>query len=342
MKRLLEIISLFVNRIPARMALVWLFAGWLLYYVSLAVWSENAFATYMTTLEKSRAFQAVFLAFALVFALDGVKSFIRRKREKGAFYAAMRAVMPAGIFVFLLGFLMSAAFRHQIMVLTSVRDAVKPPWSDKQYEVVGIDPALKGESLDVDEGAGIFRREPKMTLSDGKLNYEIGAYPPKRFDGSYFHILDFGIAPGVRIQEQGSPAEEGYIALKILPPGAVDSFEFPPLPYRFELSLAPERIMTKGGGRIRVFNLNVPSYHVRVLRGADVIAEGDSDAEISFDGYGLAFYDPLYWVVLVVVKDPGVPFLVLGICLVSIGLPLSLSCGLYSFIASLKKGPKES
>jgi hypothetical protein len=119
--------------------------------------------------------------------------------------------------------------------------------------------------------------------------------------------------------------DEGYVMLRILPPGAQDSFDISPFPYNFSVRIAPEKVLRKGDARLKLYNLNRLAYEVEVRRGDNTLFEGDtSEGRVVFEGAELSFMKPTYWVLLEVVKDPGRPVLLWGIAIMAAGLPLWL------------------
>jgi hypothetical protein len=161
-------------------------------------------------------------------------------------------------------------------------------------------------------------------MDSSSRTYEIGAFPPDKIDDTYYHILKFGLAPGVSLLERGQVRDESYVVLRILEPGSSDYFEIPSYPYRFLVSMAPERTFQKGKLEASQFNPMKPLYKVRVFKGDREIADGISTEGIFFDDFSLRFFKPKFWMHLEAVKDPGIQVIRLGILLIVIGLPLSL------------------
>ena len=328
MKKLFSIIS-------SKAFLIWLIAGWTVYYVTNAVWSEEAFAGFIGGLSKNPLLQIPYVAFLLSLALNIVRA-ARERLKKGFLALALWIVLPLGAFMFFGGYFLSAALRSQAQLLVGEGDTVTEGLGSPSGELYAkrISPSLKDEFLDTGEAdtsaveseGSVFAYEPKITLSDRSRDYEVGVFPARRVKGTYYHILNFGLAPGIRLLDAGGEVlKEGYLALRILPPGAEDSFEL--APYRVVVRLSPERVMEKGDAQAKVFSLRSPSYRAEVYRGDERVFEGDSRVGITFDGKRLEFTEPAYWVFLEVVKDPGVPFILSGLALLLLGailLPLRL------------------
>jgi hypothetical protein len=203
-------------------------------------------------------------------------------------------------------------------------DIIDPPWSNERYRITEIDPGLKDSLAATDISSGIFAYEPKLRVMDSSSQaLAIGAFPPAKFDGSYYHILNFGIAPGVRLTEGNRVKSEGYMILRIITPGTSDFFEISPYPYRFVASMEPEKTVQGEQERASQFKLKAPRFYVRVFSGERVIAEGDPARGIHVDDLKLTFFTPTYWVLLEAVKDPGISVTHIGVILITFGVPLS-------------------
>lgn len=311
-----------INLLSSKVFLIWLIAIWVVSYVSYAVWSKEAFAFFMIGLRKNPAIQIPYAVFLLSLLLNIIRGSVSRFKKRGLFYLSLWIILPAGIFVFLAGYFISGTLRQSQWLLIGEGDIVKPAWSDKGYAVRKIIPSLKEETLNTEMEAGIFAYEPKVILSSREKDFEVGAFPPKKIDGTYYHILNFGLAPSVRLSDKKGLLNEGYTALRILPPPSEDSFEMPAYPYRFSIRLAPERILKKGDLTAKLYSLKSPSYEVVVYKGQDIIFEGSSKEGINFDGLTLTFFDLTYWVLLDIVKNPGIIAIIVGLFLISFGIPL--------------------
>lgn len=312
-----------IGYMSSKSALIWLVTGWVFYYVTSAVWTEEAFATFITQLGKNPLVQAGYVLFLICLALNIMRSF-RSRLQNGAVSAGAWVVLPAGILIFLSGYFMSSAFRQWDYVIAGEGGAIRPAWSKTDYSVVDMVSPLKDEALDTGDGS-FFSMEPKVTVTDGKIKVTVGVFPPKKISGTYFHILNFGLAPGIRLlDDKGEVEAEGYMALKLLPPGAEDKFELPPLPYKFAIRLAPSRVIEKGGTVGKIFSLKSPDYEAVVFRGKEVVFEGNSKEGIIFDGRRLEFTEPSHWAYLEVVKDPGAAVIVWGLWIIAIGICLRI------------------
>jgi hypothetical protein len=318
-----DIIKKFFQILSSKAFLFWMIGGWIIYYVISAIWMREAFAHFVNDIKNNILIQIPFVLFLLSGYLNLIRSSLDVfKKNKIQFFAWL--LLPLGMLVFLTGFFISINTRQFSTQLVGEGDVVRLPWDTKRYRVLKIKPGLKNRFLDIDP-VGFFEYEPKLILSDGSLSYfEIGAFPPTKIDNTYYHILNFGLAPGIRLFEGKSLREEGYMALKILVPGSSDYFDITPYPYRFSISMEPEKTIQKGDAMISVFNLEDPIYRVRVFKGEELIAEGVSREGIHFDDFTLNFFKPTFWVLLEAVKDPALPVTHAGIVLITIGIPLSI------------------
>jgi hypothetical protein len=298
--------------VSSKAFLIYLIGGWIIYYITSAIWTKEAFANFVLGLEKNSLIQTFYMLFLISLYLNFIRMGIRLFRENKK-YLLLWLPLPVGIIIFFTAFFVSINVRQMERLLVGEGEIVAPYGEAGQYMVSKVYPALREDTLGIEATGSIFAHEPKIVLTDEmQNNFEIGVYPPKKIRGTYYHILNFGLAPGVRLMEDNNIKTEGYMALRILPPGNKDFFEIPPYPYRFSLKL------------IQPYNLKSPTYEVRIFKGERVVFEGDLKDRIGFDNLELSFFEPAFWVLLEIVKDPAVPFILLGIFLSIIGIPMSL------------------
>lgn len=301
--------------------LIWLVGGWILYYVSFAVWSKEAFAGFVGGLGRNPLVIIPYVLFLISLVLN-IKRAFRESLKKGVMFSVLRIPLWAGAVVFLTGFLLSAMFRTHLTELVGEGDVIDLPWSKTQLFVYGIEPGLREDTLEMETESSVFEYEPKVMLDDGKRQYEVGAFPPKRITGIYYHILDFGIGPGIRLSEGKETLVEGYMAVKLLPPGVVDGFDIPSYPYKISLRIAPDKVIQRGQSTAKLYNFGRLSYDVEVVKGEELIFSGNSKDGVFFDGLTLDFHRPFYWVNLEIARDPGILPVTTGIALISLGAPL--------------------
>ncbi len=314
-----------VGVISSKEFLLWLAGVWIFCYVTLAFFVGEAFGMFMVSLQKNLLVRVPYVLFIIGAILNLIRVF-QSRWQRGRAYALLSVILPLGVIVFLSGFLLSASYRQAQWIQVREGQTVRPFWSKSAFMLTNIKPVLKKETLQAEESGAIFDYEPKITLGDwAGRSHEVGAFPPAKIGDTYFHILNFGLAPGVRLESEGRVLEERYVMLRILPPGWQDTFELEPYPYRFSLRIAPDRILQKGDEKLKLYNLDRPTYEVEVRRGDKALFEGKtSEGRVVFEGAELSFMKPTYWVLLDVARDPGRPVLLWGIAIISVGLPLWL------------------
>jgi hypothetical protein len=303
--------------------LMWIAGSWIAFYVLTAIWTREAFALFVAGVGGNTFFKIPFV----LFLVSGYCNLIRLSGEalkNRRILYILRFVLPLGVMLFFTGFFLSLSTKQFKWIVVGEGESMQLPWSDQRYMVTSIKPGLRTSFLDIEEeGAGIFAYEPKVILTDRSSQlYEVGAFPPTRIGSTYYHILNFGLAPGVRISDEIKVRKEGYMPLRLLPPGNDDFFEIAPYPYRFLINLEPEKVVWKGKRAASQFSIAPPRYRVRVFKGEKVIAEAVSKEKITFDNFTLSFFEHAYWVQIEVVKDAGALIMLTGILFMCIGVPL--------------------
>ncbi|MBI5641215.1 MAG: hypothetical protein HZA17_12405 [Nitrospirae bacterium] len=322
-------LRVFAEMISSKGFLIGVIGLWLVYYMFSAIWLSESFAHFVMGLQRRWIMRIPFL----IFLTSGYLNLIRAskeiiRQEKMQFICWF--CLPLGIMLFATGFFMSLSLRHFEWIVVGEGHEISPRWSREKFMVKSIDLGILDRFLDIDadRGMGIFQYEPKVVISDESSRlHTVGAFPAKKIGNTYFHILNFGLAPGVTITEAAGIRTEGYMPLKILGAGSSDSFEIEPYPYRFVISMEPERVIEKGRVKASEFNVRDPRYSVRVFREEKIIAEGISGQPIVFDDLTLNFIKTTNWVQLEAVKDYGYPVILAGIFLIIIGIPASLFRG---------------
>ncbi len=319
----------------SRRVMFWLIWAWALLYVTLAVWGEEAFASFVQA--HSRYPIVLFISIFSLFIFSGnlARYAMRGIRTRRAFIIPW-LILPVGVLIFLAGFIAMAGFgKSKLMVLQEGQE-FRLPTSSLPYVVERLDVDVVETFFEADRGYGILKSEPIVTIlrsgsrpgsrfgARGDVRHRIGAFPPSVFDGVYSHVLDFGIAPGLVLLEQGRVVLRGNWSLKVLPPGSQDFFEIEGLPYRIYVRLAPERIVEQAGNKIKQYDLERPKYFVRVEHGDETVFDGTSDQEILFEKFQLRFEPYVYWVWLEFKKGIGIPLVWAGSALIAFGLPITL------------------
>jgi hypothetical protein len=326
-----KIIKFPIRVLSSKACLLWLTGGWILYYVSSAIWMEEAFGFFVYGVKSNPFIQIPFLLFLVSGYLNLFRVFKDKFRGKKLGFISW-LMISIGVLLYFTGFFLSINVRQYDNRLVGVGHSLKLPWSTDTYNFSSVDPGLK-DSFKKSDADGILAYEPKITMTNSSANsYRIGAYPPVSIDGTYFHILNYGLAPGVRFYDKGTLVNEGYMPLRILPPGRSDYFEMRPYPFRFLIFLAPDYTEHGGHHPEPVFNLKKPVYNTRVFSGERMIAEGDSMEGLSFNGYNLSYFEPTYWIQLESAKDPGMPVMRFGIFILVFGVPMYILRVIWSLI----------
>lgn len=303
----------------SRTLTVWLVGLFVLYYLTTAVWVGEAFGRYMNHLSANnlfRAFYLLFLANAVLRVADAAAASFPVRRV-----FLLRLPLYAGTVLFLCALFLSLNFRQAIWLPPAgIGDRLSVPWERDVYEVVSVAPALKKRALRTDN-AVIFDFEPGLTVRDGKgAVHVIGAFPPSRVASTYFHVLQFGIAPGVELRQSGKVLVRGNVALRLTPFGVVDTFDLPPHPYQFSIAVAPNRTIKKGKELARDYDLDRPRYLVEVIRNGNTVVKGETEDAVFLDGtLSLSFFKPDDWVIVEAVHDPFLFWLASGTVLLILG-----------------------
>ncbi len=313
-----------VNVLASKAMLFWLIALWFLYYMTVAVWGSEAFDHFVAGVRDGFFFKVPFLLCIVNLLVNLVRRGIANSR-KSVLSFLLWVPLALGVVLLPLAFFVSTNFKQTERIIAGEGDTVTSIDGAGLYTVKAIHPHLKDSVLDMDEGKAFFSHEPQIVLSDGNADFNVGVYPPRKLGSSYFHIMEFGLAPGIRIVENGTTLIEGYMPQRILPPGSSDLFTVNGLPYRFEMKLSPEKTIEKGNVAARVYSLRAPAYNVRILAGEQPVWEGISASQVRFGRYTLSFFEPGYWVRIEIVQDYAAPFLLTAISFIIAGVPARLA-----------------
>lgn len=319
--------------------LFWLAFAWAFAYVTYATWASEAFGHYMQALHDSLIVQIPFALFLVIAAFNFSRAFWHRWSAGARVSCVAWAVLPAGVLVFMCGFFLSASMRQQVSGFFGRGDTVRPPWESGEFVIEDFATSIGREYIDGlgDEGV-IFQYEPKLTMSSGAKRYEVGVFPPVRIGDAYYHIMDFGYAPGVSVSQAGMELARGYVIQRLLPPGATDRFSLDGLPYNFEMSMAPARTISKGEAEARVYDMEMPRYHVRIYKGEQMLFEGRSDGPVIFDeAHSLEIYGYDYWVWLEAARSPGLAVMVAGIWMMVAGLPSTAGLAMVRLLGAARR-----
>lgn len=305
-------------------ALFWMVAAWVFMYASIAIWSKEAFGAYMERLGESTLLQAPFVVFLVLAAVNYITHAVARFRASWA-TAPLWLMLPTGLLLFIFGFFLCAVFSDTGRKIVGAGDNVRPPWQVGNYVVSSVESGLRDEIIGMEAGqSSIFSFEPRLFLDGMDKRHEVGVFPPTQVENTYYHIMDFGLAPFVKLESGGRIIRQGYMIQKLFPPGVRDSFELPPMPYRFAIRMRPERYIAKKDFKVGVYKLKSSSYDVVIQKGTDIIFDGSSDAPIEFDGMRLTFGEPDYWIWLEATRSPGLQVLATGAVVTIFGIAVSL------------------
>ncbi len=310
-----------LSLLGSKTATVWLAGFFILYYLSAAVWSGEAFSSFVGNLSSNNYFRSLYVLFALNLTFRIVLSARGLWPVKAVFF--LRLPLYTGLVVFLVSFFMTLNIRESGQALVTDGSEFYIPWENARIRVAGVDSALAKRALR-EEKSLIFDYEPRvMLVDDSGGRHEIGAFPPKRLRSTFMHILNFGIAPGVELRRGREMLANGYMPLRLTPYGTTDTFELRPFPYKFYLRILPTRVVRKGEETAREYDLTTPRYGIDVVKGDTLIAKTQTDLMLTFDGdMSLRFFPPTDWVLLEFAYDPFLVPLVVGLVLVAAGLAL--------------------
>ncbi|MBI5140833.1 MAG: hypothetical protein HZA20_01410 [Nitrospirae bacterium] len=311
---------------------VWLVAAWTLLYVTLAVWSAEAFTAFIHLLAASFVFKAVYIVFLANITVRLI-AYLRVSLRVRPLMAAANGLFVGGFILILLGFFLSVATKQMAQPLAGEGSAVVTPWDGKAYGIERVAPSLRDSVLDIDDGDGLFSLEPKVTIATDDGAVEIGAFPPVNvggyLGGAWMHVLQCGLAPVIRVSgADGNVMREGRVALRLLPPGGSDRFSLDGTPYSFVFKLSPSRVIKKGNTEGRVYDIVRPVYEITVVKGGEELARELSNRPIVFDGLALEITGTSSWAILDIARDPGIAFVVAGLAMLAAGgvvLPLAVA-----------------
>jgi len=322
LQQALQLLIVPIKILASKAFLLWMIIAWISYYSISSIWMEEAFGNFVSQLRENMLIQIPFL----LFLASSIMNFIQASKDvfqKSKIGYLFWLILPLGLIIFFSGFFLSVTQREQGQRVLGKGDLIVPPWSKEEYKIIDIDPGLRDSRTDINANIDIFSHEPTLTVLDRlSRRSEIGAFPPKKLNDTYYHILNLGIAPGVRLTQGESVISNGYMILRILSPGSRDYFEIPPYPYRFSVSLEPDKQIHNGHTKTSKFNIKQPLYNVRVYKEEKVVAEGDSRKGINIDNMTLNFFQPIYWALVEAVKDPAIPVMHAGVVLITFGVPM--------------------
>ncbi len=300
---------------------VWLVGSFVLYYLTMAVWSSEAFGKYIEHLTSSNLLRLFYAIFVLNSSLLTIRALANTGWKNAR--TLMRVPLAAGYLLLLISFSLSLNVRDMRWQFIGAGDVMELPWETNRYRVDHVEAALKKKILR-GPGSAIFDAEPgvELTGGDGK-RYAVGAYPPKRVGSTFMHVLNYGIGPEVELLQGGRSVYQGFVALRLIPFSSQDTFKIDPYPYTFTLSIQSSKVIRRGRETAKSYDLERPTYRVIVTKGDREVARGETATSLSFDGdMTLQFFPPDDWVMLEAAYDPFLPWLAVSILLFIAGLLL--------------------
>lgn len=317
------------NLLGSKTLTVWLAGIFVVYYLTVAVWSREAFAQFIMHLSGSNMVRLLYALFVTNVFLRIIRDI--RDLRGHACTLALRMPLYAGLLAFLCASFLSVNFRKMMWHdPVGQGDTVTVVWDNATFTVAEIKSALKDKTLRQSDAA-VFDYEPGVTLVDKSGNkHAVGAFPPRLVGSHYMHVLQFGIKPGMELKQGNEVLVRQYIPLRLVPLGSVDSFHIEPLPYQFYMTVLPNRIIKKGRESGEEYDLTKPLYRMDIKTGDQLVKRVETDAGFSFGkNMSITFLQPMDWVVLEIVHDPFLPFFAGGLFLLAAGIvlyPFSYLC----------------
>ena len=165
----------------SRTLTIWIAGMFLLYYLSVALWSKEAFASFVLNLSGSTLFKFVYVLFVVNVAFRMAAGFKGLMRSRARFL--MRLPLYAGLLLFLVAFFMSLNIRQNKSILLGEGDPVEIPWERAAYQVLRVKPALEEKALRT-ESSAIFDYEPGLTISAATGNGTRSRRSRRRMSGT--------------------------------------------------------------------------------------------------------------------------------------------------------------
>jgi cytochrome c biogenesis protein ResB len=243
----------------------------------------------------------------------------------------------AGLLLALVGVVLSARLRFEgELVLT---EGFRLPLTPGAFVRASSPQALRdlaGAGLTVSDVSASYARGTQLTdLSAVITPDDRGVREARRFvsvnvpmevRGFQLTVESYGYAPALRVVDAaGTVRAEGNVVLRLLPPGTEDAVLLgngDVLRVRF----FPDHVMKGGEDATRSLLPTNPVLRFQWYEGATRVAEGrvSQGEEARVGPYVVAFPDFVYWLHLVVARDPGVPWFGAGALLAAAGLAIRM------------------
>lgn len=302
---------------------VWLGGGFIVYYLTVAVWSTEAFGHFIQGISSNNAMRLWYVLFTLnvlLRSIDAGKALWSKDRRR----LFLRMPLYGGIVLFLVSSFMGVNVKkHLWHEPVGKGDVVRIPWSGEIFQVAAIKSAYAKKKFGVND-AILFDYEPGVTLVDEKSSvYNVGAFPVSKVHSLYMHVLRFGISPGMELRQDGKVVAAQNIPLQLTPFGNTDSFHISDLPYDFKLTVVPNRYSTQGKESVPEYIVEKPAYRIEIQKGDQALRSVETDTGVRIDdSITISFTQPTEWVILEIVQDPFYPFFLLSLFLLCCGVVL--------------------
>lgn len=287
-------------------------------------------------------------------ALDAAARRLRRRgyrvrREPGRVYARFGRFSSVGTVLFHLALTLIAVsailsaqgyFRGKAVLVEgeafdgSVREAYAEPSVDEMAAIPESRlPAVTFELLTIEpafwKDVQLFTKLEARISHAGERSRVIAVNRPAHIGDASVAIDGFGYAPEFRIEGPEGTIADGFVKLKVFPPGSTDRVDIAGSPYQIEIQVFPDASLDGKKIQSRSFNLVDPLVLLRVR---DVMLdEGGSPAyegelrlgeTAEFFGYTVTVPSIRYYAEVRIVRNPGVPWFVAALLTGMAGLVL--------------------
>lgn len=270
-----------------------------------------------------------------ILSLDGAAKFMRSwgfsPLSSGRGLTAVRGrysflpgtVFRSGMVLLLVSLLLSAHLRE-------TGEALFGEGEEKQLlgvavSVGQIEANLPKDYFRVGEEGSFILDKVSATASLAGGRHTVRSYFPSRAAGRYYRITHLGFVLPVSVRS-GDAADAGDAYLDVLPPGKADTVSLGSS--ELNVSLLPERTISKGVLKGEQFNLTEPLYRITVKghkdspQGEVRLRPGESG---SSGKTGVALGKSSPYVKIQAVRDPTLPWIYISISITAAGLGAMLS-----------------
>jgi cytochrome c biogenesis protein ResB len=268
--------------------------------------------------------------------------------RRDAFWGSM--VFHAGLIVTLVGIALSAfgRFGGEVVLVEGFPVEVSPRTFLRASPPAGLAP-LQGARLSVSDVSATYHAGTRLVDVSAVVAAELPGRPPERrfvsvnvpVDLGEFQLTlhAYGFAPEIAaVDPSGRTRVAGVAALRVLPPGTEDALVLDGggvLRLRFYPDRSAAGSASGGASAVPLR----PVLAFRWYERGALVAEGivESGGETVVAGYRVAFPRLSYWADLIVGRDPGLPWFVLGCTLGVFGLAVRFGRHEQSWSAELQR-----